>query len=110
MQPQQPVAVIGAPLDLGAGRRGVDMGPSAIRYAGLQERIEALGHASVDWGDILAPVPEATDEVAHVEFLAVPDTDPRRRRDEQHRPGRIGGAGYEIELCRVGETDLACAA
>src|SRR5436190_174093 len=59
---QQAVAVIGAGLDLGAGRRGVDMGPSAIRYAGLQERIEALGHASVDWGDILAPVPEATEE------------------------------------------------
>ncbi|MDP9188632.1 MAG: arginase family protein, partial [Actinomycetota bacterium] len=32
-------AIIGAPLDLGAGRRGVDMGPSAIRYAGLEERL-----------------------------------------------------------------------
>src|SRR5580765_1259958 len=39
---RRPVAVIGAGLDLGAGRRGVDMGPSAIRYAGLQERIEGL--------------------------------------------------------------------
>lgn len=55
------VALIGAGLDLGAGRRGVDMGPSAIRYAGLQERIEGLGRACVDWGDIGAAVPEATE-------------------------------------------------
>jgi arginase len=58
----RPVAVIGAGLDLGAGRRGVDMGPSAIRYAGLQERIESLGRACVDWGDVRVAVPEAIDE------------------------------------------------
>jgi arginase len=56
----QPVAVIGAGLDLGAGRRGVDMGPSAIRYAGLDERIEQLGRRCEDWGDVEAAVPEAT--------------------------------------------------
>jgi arginase len=56
-----PVALIGAGLDLGAGRRGVDMGPSAIRYAGLQERIESLGRACVDRGDVRVAVPEATD-------------------------------------------------
>jgi arginase len=53
------VAVIGAALDLGAGRRGVDMGPSAIRYAGLQERIASLGRECVDWGDVAVSVPEA---------------------------------------------------
>ena len=37
------VAIIGAALDLGAGRRGVDMGPSAIRYAGLNDRLDGLG-------------------------------------------------------------------
>src|SRR3954453_15848912 len=47
-------AIIGAPLDLGAGRRGVDMGPSAIRYAGLEERLRALG------GDCVAPGNGAT--------------------------------------------------
>src|SRR5438105_5197496 len=57
-----PVAVIGAGLDLGAGRRGVDMGPSAIRYAGLQERIESLGRVCVDRGDVPVSVPETTDE------------------------------------------------
>jgi arginase len=65
-----PVAVIGAGLDLGAGRRGVDMGPSAIRYAGLQERIASLGRMCVDWGDVRVPVPEATDEGdSHARYL-----------------------------------------
>src|ERR1700730_17959155 len=59
--PPRPVALIGAGLDLGAGRRGVDMGPSAIRYAGLQERIVQLGRACVDWGDVAAALPEATE-------------------------------------------------
>jgi arginase len=57
----QPVAVIGAPLDLGAGRRGVDMGPSAIRYAGLNERIGALGRDCVDLGNVETAVAEAAD-------------------------------------------------
>ncbi len=56
------MAIIGAGLDLGAGRRGVDMGPSAIRYAGLEARIRALGREVADWGDVGSPVPEATDE------------------------------------------------
>jgi len=59
--PPRPVALIGAGLDLGAGRRGVDMGPSAIRYAGLQERITGFGRRCVDWGDVEADVPEATE-------------------------------------------------
>jgi arginase len=60
-QDTRPVAIIGAGLDLGAGRRGVDMGPSAIRYAGLESRIAELGHPVADWGDVRAPVPEAID-------------------------------------------------
>jgi arginase len=50
-----PVHIIGVPLDLGGGRRGVDMGPSALRVAGLAERIAALGHTVVDKGDLPAP-------------------------------------------------------
>ncbi len=46
------VAVLGVPMDLGAGRRGVDMGPSAIRYAGLQQELEQLGLAVTDHGDL----------------------------------------------------------
>ena len=58
----RPVAIIGAGLDLGQGRRGVDMGPSAIRYAELDVRIRALGRAVYDWGDVRSAVPEAIDE------------------------------------------------
>jgi len=50
--------VIGVPLDLGGGRRGVDMGPSAVRIAGLAERLEALGHTVRDKGNLAAPIPE----------------------------------------------------
>jgi arginase len=52
------IHVIGVPLDLGGGRRGVDMGPSAFRIAGLGERIATLGYTVVDKGDLPAPIPE----------------------------------------------------
>src|ERR1700745_3693368 len=56
---QRGVAVIGAPLDLGAGRRGVDMGPSAIRYAGLDQQLsEKLGVRVTDSGNVISPVVE----------------------------------------------------
>jgi arginase len=54
----RPVHLIGVPLDLGGNRRGVDMGPSAFRIAGLGERVAALGYALVDKGDLPAPIPE----------------------------------------------------
>jgi arginase len=57
---EKPIAVIGAALDLGAGRRGVDMGPSAIRYAGLDDRIRALGRKYSDLGNVQTAVAEAT--------------------------------------------------
>ena len=52
--------MIGAALDLGQGRRGVDMGPSAIRYAGLDARLDELGHEYVDCGNVETAVAEAT--------------------------------------------------
>ena len=52
------IHIIGVPLDLGAGRRGVDMGPSALRIAGLGTRISALGYPVVDRGNVTAAVPE----------------------------------------------------
>jgi len=52
------VAILGAPLDLGSSRRGVDMGPSAIRYSGLQERLERLGFTVDDRGDVGVEIPE----------------------------------------------------
>jgi len=52
------VRIIGVPMDLGQNRRGVDMGPSAARYAGLQGRLERLGHTVFDEGNVTVPNPE----------------------------------------------------
>jgi arginase len=54
----KPVHIIGVPLDLGGGRRGVDMGPSALRIAGIRDQIAALGRIAVDKGNLPAPIPE----------------------------------------------------
>jgi arginase len=79
------VHIIGVPLDLGAGRRGVDMGPSAFRIAGLGERLTNLGLAVVDRGDLAAPIPET-----------------QERRDERqkyiHAIARVCQTLYETAL------------
>jgi arginase len=54
----KPVHIIGVPLDLGGNRRGVDMGPSAFRIAGLGERIATLGRTVLDKGDLPTPIAE----------------------------------------------------
>lgn len=58
----KPVHIIGVPLDLGGNRRGVDMGPSALRIAGVGERLAALGCAVVDKGDVTAPIRETREQ------------------------------------------------
>jgi len=58
----RPVHIIGVPLDLGGGRRGVDMGPSALRIAGLGEQLRALGLVVEDHGDLPAPIAETEPE------------------------------------------------
>jgi arginase len=63
--------VIGAGLDLGQVRRGVDMGPSAIRYAGLDTRLEGIGIECADWGNVVTAVPEAVEpQDESVRYLA----------------------------------------
>jgi arginase len=52
------IRILGVPLDMGASRRGVDMGPSAMRVAGLEPRLEALGHQVTDGGNILVEIAE----------------------------------------------------
>ena len=52
------VSIIGFPMDLGADRRGVDMGPSALRIAGLQTKLETLGYKVQDTGDIKIEIME----------------------------------------------------
>lgn len=57
----QPVELIGVPLDHGAGQRGVAMGPTALRIAGLTQALEKLELNVVDGGDISVPIPELED-------------------------------------------------
>jgi hypothetical protein len=56
--PMTPIHIVGVPLDLGGNRRGVDMGPSALRIAGLGDRLVGLGVPVVDKGDLPTPIPE----------------------------------------------------
>jgi arginase len=56
------IRVIGIPLDLGQSRRGVDMGPSAVRVAGLEARLEALGHVVEDAGNVAVAIAEQKKE------------------------------------------------
>lgn len=62
-QSAAPINIFGVPMDLGQNRRGVDMGPSAIRYAGLQQRLQGLGLSVQDSGNIAVPIIE---EVRHL--------------------------------------------
>jgi arginase len=89
--------IIGVPLDLGGGRRGVDMGPSALRIAGIGERLAALGHGVRDQGDLDTPTQETIDA-----------GNPRQRYlaqiadvcDDLHRRARdvLGAGGVPIVL------------
>src|SRR6201981_440311 len=64
------IRVIGVPLDLGQSRRGVDMGPSAVRVAGLEARLEAIGHIVEDGGNVPVAIPEQKKEgAAHAKYL-----------------------------------------
>src|SRR5215510_10105771 len=55
--------IIGVPMDLGAGRRGVDMGPSVIRIAGLNQAIARLGYEVSDAGNVHVHPPEAMNQI-----------------------------------------------
>jgi arginase len=55
------VEILGVPMDLGADRRGVDMGPSAIRYGGLSTELDDIDQVAVDGGDVTVPRPEEGD-------------------------------------------------
>ncbi|MFC6988759.1 arginase [Haloplanus sp. GCM10025708] len=81
------VRIIGAPTDYGANRRGVDMGPSAIRYADLADELERTGFDCQDGGDLPAPRVEERDEEAGVgrsnaKYLREVETVCRRLADE----------------------------
>lgn len=66
---QNSIRIIGVPLDLGQNQRGVDMGPSAIRYAGLSPALKALGFKLRDAGNLYVPVRDALDDQEGGDFL-----------------------------------------
>jgi arginase len=93
----QAVAVIGAGLDLGAGRRGVDMGPSAIRYAGLDDRITELGRRCDDLGDVGTAVAEATSVIdERVRYL--PQIKATCERIAELVAGAVGDGSFPLVL------------
>lgn len=74
------IVIVGVPMDLGQGRRGVDMGPSAIRYGRLQEVLTGLGHHVDDHGDMKVPVAESL-------------------RQQQEKPSGMGYLGAIRTVC-----------
>lgn len=67
---EQSIRILGVPLDLGQALRGVDMGASAVRYAGLRRSLRALGHRVQDAGNLAVPVRDFLDEEADPSFMA----------------------------------------
>ena len=82
------VRVLGVPSDYGQDRRGVDMGPSAIRYGGLATQLEAAGRTCSDAGDLLVPRAEERDpdyrepSVGNAKFLRETEEVVTRLHDE----------------------------
>ena len=68
-QTAYPINIFGVPMDLGQNRRGVDMGPSAIRYAGLQQRLQSLGLKVQDSGNIPVPIIEQVRHLSHDDHM-----------------------------------------
>lgn len=118
----RPVRILGAPMDHGANRRGVDMGPSAIRYAGLADQLEAAGVTPIDAGDLLVARAEERDPDAETpasgeakflrevetvcsrladevaDALAVGETPLVLGGDHSVAIGTLGGAAREADL------------
>ncbi len=86
------VGIVGVPMDLGAGRRGVDMGPYAIRYAGLERDLLGMGLRVVDHNNIAVPVPESH-EMGNPQ-CKFDDLIEEACKDLRNRVAAIAGAGH----------------
>ncbi len=105
------IGVIGVPLDLGAGRRGVDMGPSAIRIADLEKRLEGLGHKVTDYGDIDVMIAETqkvgSDSLRYKGPILKANLDLMQKVDEVLEHGRMPlvlGGDHSIAIGSVAGT------
>lgn len=91
------VRLIGFPMDLGAGRRGVDMGPSALRIAGVTEKLRALGYAVTDAGDIDIRTAEVQ-EIEDVKLPYMPEIAGACARLAMEVESALGGNEFPIVL------------
>jgi arginase len=95
---QRVARILGVPMDLGQQRRGVDMGPSAVRYAGLQDRLARLGYIVRDNGNIPVPV------VEEIAGMVSDEQNPARHLDAVVK---VCQSIYEQIVCCVEEHDFA---
>src|SRR5262245_65913825 len=90
------IRIFGVPMDLGQRRRGVDMGPSAVRYAGLHTRLRSLGHEVIDDGNLSVPLPENepadTSRARHLQSIAAVCRDVYQKASGCVERGEIGRA------------------
>jgi arginase len=107
--PSSQIAIIGAPLDLGQDRRGVDMGPSALRVASLNSRIQSLGYDVQDLGNIAVEQAEASPEGAenakYLTQIAAACTDLGLKVDQALGAGRLPlvlGGDHSVAVGSVG--------
>jgi len=109
------VNIIGFPIDLGAGRRGVDMGPSALRIAGLEEKLRLLGYDVIDSGDISIHIQESQ-KIIDPKLKYLPEilrtckllaTKIERTLDKKQFPLIIGG-DHSMALGTIGGISSYC--
>ena len=91
------IDIIGVPIDLGADRRGVDMGPSAIRYAHLQQKLETLGYTVEDRGNIEVPIAE-TCSISDPRLKYIDCIVPMARRVAGEVAVSVGGGHFPLVL------------
>lgn len=107
-----PIGIYGVPMDLGQNRRGVDMGPSAIRYAGLRQHLARLGWQVRDGGNVSSPIREEARKeefvgdhpVYHLSAVAQVSREVYRRAVSSHESGEISvflGGDHSISLGSV---------
>ena len=103
------VGLIGVPMDLGGGRRGVDMGPSALRIAGIEAAIRGMGLGFEDLGNVHVEQPEShAPERSDARFLLPPRRPARATHGspqpcERSRPGGSGGRRPRRPASRGGQ-------
>ncbi|MDA8427735.1 MAG: arginase [Geobacteraceae bacterium] len=97
------IRIIGVPLDLGQNKRGVDMGPAALRYAGLAASLAELGYLVHDTGDILVPIRETVSQEAGRHYLPSIRTVCR----DVYAAARLAVTEGQIPVCIGGDHTLA---